>query len=204
MSDGQIPHVRGDGDLAHELAIPQHLRPRHDPVDLDLAHVRRALDDLGQLLERRVLHAQLEDEPVELRLGQGVRALHLDRVLGREHEEGRRQRIGRARHGDAALLHAFEQRRLRLRRRAIHLVGEEDVAEDRPALELELLPSCRVLDDHVGADDVARHEVGRELDAREREVEALGERLDEQGLAEARARPRAARDRPRRARSGRA
>ena len=55
-----------------------------------------------------------------------------------------------------------------------------------PALELELLPSGRVLDDHVGADDVARHEVGRELDPREGEVEALGERLDEQGLAEAR------------------
>ena len=55
-----------------------------------------------------------------------------------------------------------------------------------PALELELLPSRRVLDDHVGADDVARHEVGSELDPREGEVEALGERLDEQGLAEAR------------------
>jgi hypothetical protein len=46
----------------------------------------------------------------------------------------------RARHGDIALLHALEERRLRLGRGAIHLVGEEDVAEDRAPLELEVLP----------------------------------------------------------------
>ena len=46
------------------------------------------------------------------------------------------------------------------------------------------MPSA-ILDDHVGADDVGRHEVGRELDAGEVEVERLGERADEQRLAEA-------------------
>jgi hypothetical protein len=34
--------------------------------------------------------------------------------------------------GDVALGHRLEQRGLRLRRRAVDLVGEEDVREDRP------------------------------------------------------------------------
>ena len=59
-------------------------------------------------------------------------------------------------------------------------------AKTGPALELEVLPSVRVLDDDVRADDVGRHQVGRELDPREREVEALRQRPDEQRLAEAR------------------
>ena len=36
---------------------------------------------------RRVADADLEHEPVELRLGQRIRAFLLDRVLRREHEE---------------------------------------------------------------------------------------------------------------------
>ena len=41
-----------------------------------------------------------------------------------------------------------------------------------------------VLHDDVGADDVARHQVGRELDAGEGELEALREGLDQECLAE--------------------
>ena len=44
-------------------------------------------------------------------------------------------------------------------------------------------PCC--LGDDVRADDVGRHEVGRELDARERRVDRLGERAHEHRLAEA-------------------
>ena len=58
--------------------------------------------------------------------------------------------------------------------------------EDRPLLELEVLPAVGVLHDDVGPDDIGRHQVGRELDPREGQLEALGQRLDEQGLAEAR------------------
>ena len=39
--------------------------------------------------------------------------------------------------------------------------------------------------EQLGAGDVARHQVGRELHPRELEVERLGERLDEQRLGEA-------------------
>ena len=83
-------------------------------------------------------HVQLEEEAIELRLGQRIGALHLDRVLGRETEERHVERMGDAEHGDAALLHRFEKRRLRPRRRAIDFVGEHDVREDRSPLEDEL------------------------------------------------------------------
>jgi hypothetical protein len=55
------------------------------------------------------------------------------------------------------LLHRFEQRRLRLRRRAVDLVGEDDVGEDRPgANTIWRRPVGGVLVDDVGAGDVRR------------------------------------------------
>ena len=55
-----------------------------------------------------------------------------------------------------------------------------------PGLELETPPAVGALDHDVGADDVGRHQVGRELDAVEVEVEHLGQRADEERLAQAR------------------
>ena len=81
-------------------------------------------------------------------------------------------------------LHAFEQRRLRLGRRAIDFIGEQDVRKDRPGLEAQMLAAGGVVHQHLGADDVRGHEVGRELDAREAQIERVGQRLDEQCLAQ--------------------
>ena len=47
------------------------------------------------------------------------------------------------------------------------------------------LPRGRVVLDDLGAEDVGRHEVRRELNAAELEVHRVGERLDEQRLREA-------------------
>ncbi len=83
---------------------------------------------------------------------------------------------------DLALLHHLEERGLHLRGRAVDLVGEQEVAEDGAELGLE-----RALVGPVDAraDEVGRHEVGRELDARERAAEHAGRRLDRQRLREA-------------------
>ena len=63
------------------------------------------------LLERlRVAEADAQHEPVELGLGQGERALVLDRVLGRDDEERVGHRVGDAVDRRLALLHALEQR----------------------------------------------------------------------------------------------
>ena len=137
-----------------------------------------------EILALGVLDDQLEEEAIELRLRKRVGALHLERVLRGEHEERLLELVGLLRDGDRRLAHRLEQRGLRLRRRAVDLVGEDDVREDRALRELELLHAA-LLDDHVRADDVGRHEVGRELHARERGVDGLRERADEHRLAEA-------------------
>jgi hypothetical protein len=121
-------------------------------------------------------------EPVALRLGERVRALHLDRVLRRDHEERIGQGVRDAVDGDLALLQALEQGRLRLRRRPVDLVADHDVREDGAGLELE--PARGPVEDGH-ARDVARQQVGRELDARDRRVDRLGQCAGELGLADA-------------------
>ena len=46
------------------------------------------------------------------------------------------------------------------------------------------LPGRAILLDDLGAEDVGRHQVGRELDAVEPQVDRLGELLDEQRLGQ--------------------
>ena len=81
-----------------------------------------------------------------------------------------------------SLLHHLEQRRLHLGGRAVDLVRKEEVAEDRPFLGVE---RSRVGPIDAGADEVARHEVRRELDTPEGAAEHGGGRLDRQRLGEA-------------------
>jgi hypothetical protein len=88
-------------------------------------------------------------------------------------------------HGHAPLLHGLEQRRLRLGRGAVDLVRQHEVREERPLVEDEHAPAVAVLE-HGAAGDVAGQQVGRELHAREGELEQGRERLDELGLAQAR------------------
>jgi hypothetical protein len=85
------------------------------------------------------------------------------------------------------LLHRLQQRGLRLRRRTVDLVRQHDVPEHGPVHELEEPPPGGVvLLEQLGAGDVARHQVGRELHARELEIERLRHGLHEQGLRETR------------------
>ena len=82
---------------------------------------------------------------------------------------------------DLALLHRLEQRALHLRRRAVDLVGEDEVREDGPERDLEL---AELLVEDPRPDDVGRDEVGRELDALELAADRLGERLHRHRLRE--------------------
>ena len=84
---------------------------------------------------------------------------------------------------DLTLLHRLEQRRLRLRRGAVDLVGEEEVGEDRPVPELEV--GVPLVPDR-GARDVGGHQVGRELDALEAHAQHLRERARGERLRETR------------------
>ena len=154
---------------------------------LEVVGVHRALalglEDHELGLAVRVAHRDPHQEPVELRLGQGIGALELDGVLGRDHHERPRQAVGVGVDGDLALLHRLEQRRLGLRRGAVDLVGEHDVGEHPAGPELELVGGA-VPDRHAG--DVGRQEVGGELDALAGAADRAGDRLGQRGLADAR------------------
>ena len=81
------------------------------------------------------------------------------------------------------LLHGFEQRRLRLRRRAVDFVGQQDVGEDRALHEGPgAAAGGGILFDDVGAGDVGGHQVGRELDALEDQPERLRHGAHQQRL----------------------
>ena len=67
--------------------------------------------------------------------------------------------------------------------RAVDLVGEHEVGHDRAELDVELLAALPV---DAGAEDVGRHEVRGELQARERAADDLRDRLDGERLRHAR------------------
>ena len=82
------------------------------------------------------------------------------------------------------LLHRLQQRRLRARAGAVDLVGHQQLGEDRAGDEAEAALAALALFQHLGAEDVGRHQVGRELDAPRVEPEHDAQRLDQLGLGE--------------------
>ena len=82
---------------------------------------------------------------------------------------------------DPPLLHRLQQRALDFGSRAIDLVGQQQIREDRPLVHPE---RAGLLVEDLRADDVGRQEVDRELHAPERQVDRLRDRVDEQRLGE--------------------
>ena len=68
---------------------------------------------------------------------------------------------------------------MRLGRRPVDLVGEEDLREDRAAAEVE---TAGLQIEDAGSDDVRRHEVGRELHAVEVGLDEPGQNFCHQGF----------------------
>ena len=126
-----------------------------------------AVEDLVKIIRFRISHVQFEKEAVELRFGERVGTLHLDRVLRGKHKERAGYQILFSGHGDMSFLHCFKESALSLWRGTIDLVGKEDIREYRAGFEPESFCSVFVLDNEVGADDVRGHQVGRELNPRE-------------------------------------
>ena len=85
----------------------------------------------------RVEDVDLQQETVELGLGEGIGAFLLERVLRREHMKRRRQIMADAGHGDVMLLHGLQKRRLGARAGAVDLVGHQELGEYRPLHETE-------------------------------------------------------------------
>ena len=93
--------------------------------------------------------------------------------------------VGLAGDGDLPFLHRLQQRRLHFRRRAVDLVGKNEIGEDWPLLELELAAFLRLYVD-FRAGHVRRQQVGCELNARQIGGEIFGERFHRSGFGETR------------------
>jgi hypothetical protein len=86
-------------------------------------------------------------------------------------------------HRDVPLLHDLQQRRLRLGRRPVDLIGDHDVGEDRSTVELEFASS--LIEDRYSG-HVRGKEVGGELDAAPFTAYRRRDRSGEGGLADTR------------------
>lgn len=128
-----------------------------------------------------IAQLQAQQEAVELRIGQRVGARQVDRILGGDDEERIRQPVAAPVHGDLVFGHRFQQRALGARRRAVDLVGEQDLGEHRAGMELEL---ARGRIEHRHADHVGRQQVGGELHALELQAQRRRQRMRERGLAQ--------------------
>ncbi len=157
-----------------------HLRDVELVADLAGGHPLHQLELLGGV---RIVDHDLQQEAVELGLGQRIGAFVLDRILGGQGHEGRRQLVGAAVDGDLLLLHHLEQGRLGLGRGAVDLVGQQQVGEGRAAAQPQLAGAGVV--DGV-AHHVGRHHVGGELEPREAAAEGPREGQHQQGLADPR------------------
>src|SRR2546427_7471161 len=183
-----VDHVAFHGGIDvdvfdRSLQSPHLVRLRHG---FDRRVVRTpfssTFEDLHFLFPRGIADVDPEEEPVHLGLGEWIGAFVLDRVLRRNTEE-RSVEMERLHFvGGLLLLHRLEQGGLRLRRRAIDLVRQEQMGEDRAAAEDEV---ARLAIGHVRTGDVRGKEVRGELDPAERESEARGKGLRDQRLREA-------------------
>lgn len=147
---------------------------------------RPHLHDLQFFLIARVADFDEEHEAIELCFGERISSFLFEWILSREDEERVGQIPGNSADGYFPFLHCFQHGGLSLGRCAVNLIGQNDVGEKRSGQESELFfAGGRVLKDDLGSGDVARHQVGGELDAAERHLESFGEGGDEEGFGEA-------------------
>src|SRR6476620_7906270 len=93
-------------------------------------------NDLKLLVGLWVAEHGLEEEAVELGLGEGKNALVVERVLRGENEERARKGTRLTVDRDLPLCHRFEKRALSSRHGTVDLVDEKDVRERGARLEL--------------------------------------------------------------------
>ena len=124
----------------------------------------------------------LHHEPIDLRLGERIRALLLQGILGGKHQERCGQTISLISDRYLALLHRFQQSALYFCRCAIDFVREDEIAENRPVLRPER-SVLRVVDHR--SHDVGRQHIGGELQPLEIQGNATGQGLQCERLGQA-------------------
>src|SRR5262249_52025461 len=136
-------------------------------------------DHLEFFIETRIGDQNLEHKPVELGFRQGVGAFIFDRVFSSKHQKKWREVVSLAIDRHLAFFHGLEQSGLRFWGRAVDLVCEQNVGENRAVAKRKL---CGAWIENVGSSDVGRHQIGRELDAIESRAYNARHRFDHQSL----------------------
>ena len=154
--------------------------------DMTLEYLRfTGRDELRQLvliLDARIAHANFYEKAVLLGLGKWIRSLMLDRVLGCEDNEDRRQRATCAINCHLSLLHGFEQGRLGFSGGTVDFVCQQKIRENRPAHHPEFL---RLQVENARARDIGGHQVRCELNALKFAGDRPRQRLHQQRLPNA-------------------
>ena len=143
-----ISRAAADNHLAHDPLQGENRRPVQHRLQRLRVGRGRSLGDRQLFVETRIIDDDLEHETVQLGLGQRIGPFLLDRVLRAQDEKRLFQNVVLAGDGDAVFLHRLQQGRLRLRRRAVDLVAEDDVPEngafDKPHPSPPALLSSRI------------------------------------------------------------
>ena len=172
----------GGPDLLAEIDDRLNVCQRAHARAAQIGHLQAgvvALHNAALCFGRAVLHKQFEQESVQLGLRQRIRAFELHRVLRRYHQEHRRELEPLTFDRDLVLFHCFQERGLGFGRRALHLIGDDNVGEDGASPETE---GGVLHAEDVGAEDVGRHQVRRELDALKLSFDQRRQRTCHQGL----------------------
>src|SRR5438270_3111807 len=179
-----VHDVAGDQQVARNTLRRDQRLAVGDLLNRRLPRRGRSRQDLRQVVGRWELDFELEQESVQLRLRQRIGAGHLDRVLGGDHEERPRQRVTARADGNRALLHRLEHGRLRLRRRTVDFVDQDQIGEHRTRLKLEAPLAGIACHQQIRPQNVGRHQVGRALNPAVREIQHVRECPHQERLAQ--------------------
>ncbi len=128
----------------------------------------------------------LHQEAVELGFRQRIGAFLFQRVLGCQHMERCGKVIALACHRHMIFLHGLQKCRLGARRGAVDFVSHQKLRKNRPLEIAEGAAPIGVLLHDFRADNVGRHQVGRELDALAGKAKHGAKRFNQLGLGKAR------------------
>ncbi len=142
-----------------------------------------ALQHLSLAGAVRIPHGNAHQEAIQLALRKHVRSFELKWILsGDDHERG-----GQAVRGSVGrhlpITHRLQQGALRSRRRSVDFIGQDNIRENRAAIENKL-GGIRIKD--AAAHNIAGQQVGRELNPTEDAVQAASQGLADQRLADSR------------------
>ncbi len=185
QSKDRLDHALADRQAANQPLRRQQVVCGHRGLGARLFGAGRVEQDFALGVLARIVDVDLHQEAVELRFRKRIGAFLLERVLRRQHMERLRQIVPRARDRDVLLLHRLEQCGLRARRGAVDLVGHQELREHRTGDEAEIALAAGAFLQHFAAENVGRHQVGRELNAARIEAERDPHRFDQLGLGEA-------------------